>query len=386
MDPKAFVEDRIRRHEDRLIQLSHRIHSTPELAFEEERASSWVADALADAGFSTRRGVFDLPTAVDGLAGRGRLHVGICAEYDALPALGHACGHNVIAAAAVGAGIGLADLADELEITIHVIGTPGEEAGDAGGKVLLAERGAFADLHAAMMVHPAPYDVATPLLSALGTFQVNYVGKASHAAAYPELGINAADALTVAQTAIGLLRQHILPTDRIHGVTTKGGDAPNIVPANTSAKYMVRSQRLEDLETLRDRVFRCFEAGAVATGATLDITGGTRPYAQVQHDLPMAGLYQKNAETLGRSFPDLGERGARSGGSTDMGNVSLIVPSIHPFIGLHSWPVVNHQPEFAAYAGTAAAHRAVIDGAIGLAWTAIDIATDPRHRSRLIRE
>ena len=233
-----------------------------------------------------------------------------------------------------------------------------------------------------MMAHPSPQDVVEPAIIAVSQFDVHYTGKAAHAAAYPEQGINAADALTIAQMAIGLLRQHIQSTDRIHGIVTKGGDAPNIIPAHTAAKYMVRAKTLADLDEIRAKVVRCFEAGALATGAVLDIVGGQKPYTEMHHDAELAAVYRRNAEALGRVFPD--PASLRAAGSTDMGNVSLALPSIHPMIGIDSLPAVNHQPEFTAHCITAAADRAIVDGALGLAWTAIDIATDTQLRTRLL--
>jgi metal-dependent amidase/aminoacylase/carboxypeptidase family protein len=213
---------------------------------------------------------------------------------------------------------------------------------------------------------------------------VRYTGKEAHASAYPELGVNAADALTVAQVAIGLLRQHIHPTDRVHGIVTKGGEAPNIIPAETTARYIVRAKTLDELDAIRAKVLRCFEAGALATGTHLEIFGSRPPYAQVCHDPAMAALYRRNAEALGRVFPDVSEAQQRSGGSTDMGNVSLALPSIHPMIGINSLPAVNHQPEFTAHCTTEAADRAIVDGALAMAWTAIDIATAADLRQRLL--
>lgn len=377
---KEAAQRAIEVQRDSLLALSHRIHASPELAFEEKRSSQWVADAVASSGYEVTKPAFDLPTAFVGRTGTGELHLAICAEYDALPHVGHACGHNIIASAAVGAAIGLAPLAGDARITVSVIGTPAEERGDASGKILLLERGAFEGIHAAMMVHPAPDDVAMPQMIAAATFDVSYTGKEAHAAAWPWLGVNAADALVVAQTAIALLRQQIEPTDRVHGIVTHGGDAPNIIPAHTTARYMVRSPKIEQLQALRDRVMHCFEAGALATGAELSLAGGYSPYADVRHDPAMAAAYERNAVALGRSFtkPD------RASGSTDMGNVSMAVPSIHPFIGIDSLPAVNHQPEFAACCVTPAADRAVVDGAIAMAWTALDLALDEGQRNRLL--
>ena len=235
-----------------------------------------------------------------------------------------------------------------------------------------------------MMVHPAPLDVVEFPIIAASMFEVCYHGKEAHASAFPERGINAADALTVAQTAIGLLRQHIRSTDRIHGMITKGGDAPNIIPAHTVAKYIVRANTLADLDEIKQKVVRCFEAGALATGSTLEINGGEKPYAEMLHDPDMATAYRRNAEALGRVFPTLDPSLKRAAGSTDMGNVSLAMPAIHPAIGIDSLPAVNHQPEFTAHCVTEAADKAIIDGALSLAWTAVDMATNAEVRERLL--
>ena len=384
MDAKAGAQERFDQARDELITLSHRIHANPEIGFEEEQAAGWLSETLADAGFSVETGICDLPTAFIARAGSGPLHIGLCAEYDSLPGIGHACGHNIIAAASLGAGIAAAKIADEVGLTVSVIGTPAEEVCDAGGKILLLERGAFKDMHAAMMVHPAPLDVVEFPIIAASMFEVCYHGKEAHASAFPERGINAADALTVAQTAIGLLRQHIRSTDRIHGMITKGGDAPNIIPAHTVAKYIVRANTLADLDEIKQKVVRCFEAGALATGSTLEIHGGEKPYAEMLHDPDMAAAYRQNAAALGRVFPTVDTSLKRAAGSTDMGNVSLAMPSIHPAIGINSLPAVNHQPEFTAHCVTEAADKAVIDGALSLAWTAVDMATDATIRERLL--
>lgn len=381
MDAKAAARERIDAARDALVALSHRIHATPELAFEEERAATWTAEMLDAAGFRIERRVCDLPTAFRARAGSGPLHVAICAEYDCLPDIGHACGHNIIAASAVGAGLALARVADEVGLTVTVLGTPAEENG--GGKILLLERGAFAGVHAAMMVHPAPVDLVEPATLAIEQFDVHYHGKAAHASAFPERGVNAADALTVAQTAIGLLRQHIRSTDRIHGIVLRGGEAPNIVPAHTSARYVVRARTIDNLDAVREKVMRCFEAGALATGSRLELANEQPVYADVVHDHDLAALYRTNALALGRQLPDFGAMAERFPASTDMGNVSHAIPSIHPMIGLDSFPAVNHQPEFAAHCATPVADRAMIDGAIGMAWTAIDAASDAALSARL---
>lgn len=384
MDVKAEARKKLDASFSHILELSHRIHANPEVGFEEAQASAWITEMLAAADFQVTRNFCDLPTAFLAKAGSGPLHVCICAEYDALPGVGHACGHNIIAAAAVGAGIAASAVADAVGLSVSVIGTPAEERGDGGGKILLLERGGFDGIHAAMMVHPAPADLLMPKVIAASMFEVEYEGKEAHASSYPEHGINAADALTIAQTAIGLLRQHISPTDRIHGIITHGGDAPNIVPAHTKARYIVRGQTLADLERLRPRVYRCFEAGALATGCRMEIIGGTKAYSEMIHDRDIAALFKLNAELLGRSYPNLDMSAQKATASTDMGNVSLVVPSIHPMIGIDSLPAVNHQKDFTNNCVTEAADKAVYDGALAMAWTAIDMATDHVLRNRLI--
>lgn len=362
-----------------LVDLSHRIHAKPELGFEEESASAWCAEQLSEAGLAVEMGICDLPTAFVASAGSGAFVLAICAEYDALPGIGHACGHNVIAAAAIGAGRALAAIADDLGITVKVLGTPAEEGG--GGKVLMMERGGFDGVNAAMMVHPAPGELDRMPCLAVEHFDVVYRGKEAHASAFPERGINAADALTVAQVAVGLLRQHADFGDQVHGIVTLGGAAPNIVPALTEAKYYVRARTLKALETWSPRVRRCFEAGALATGSTLEIVPQGPTYSEFHTDEAMASLYHDNAVRLGRVFPPLGDR--TMSGSTDMANVSLSIPAIHPMLGLDSFPAVNHQPEFTAAAGSPIADQAVVDGATAMAWTVIDLASNADERERL---
>jgi amidohydrolase len=384
MDAKAAAQKRLEPLRTEIVKLSHRIHANPEEGFLERKAVEWTASLLADAGFEVKMGICDIPTAFSAKAGHGQLQICFCAEYDALPDIGHACGHNIIAAAAVGAGIATAAVAEELGITVTVLGTPAEENGDTGGKILLLERGAFSGMHAALMVHPAPFDVLIPKVIAATMFDVHYTGKEAHASAFPEMGINAADALTVAQTAIGLLRQHISPTTRIHGIVTHGGDAPNVVPGHTTARYIVRGDTLAELEELRPRVYRCFEAGALATGCKMEITGGEKPYSEMIHDPDIVACFKRNAETLGRCYPEIVSPQQRVVASTDMGNVSLVIPSIQPMIGINSFPAVNHQREFTAHCISHAADQAVYDGALAMAWTAVDLATDQKIRARLL--
>ncbi|GAA2876199.1 M20 family metallopeptidase [Nonomuraea rubra] len=363
---------------DRLVALSERLHAHPETAWEEHKAARWVPDALEEAGFEVRTGYLGLETAFHATAGSGPFRLGLCAEYDALPGLGHACGHNLIAAASVGAAAALAPLADELGLTVEVYGTPAEEGG--GGKIELLDRGAFAGLDLAMMAHPAPVDVAEARPFAVSHSHVSYRGRAAHAAAYPEQGVNAADAFTIAQVAIGLLRQQLPHTVRVHGVVTRGGEAPNAIPGRTEGRWYVRAETLAELAELEPRVRRCFEAGALATGCELEIVPESKPYAEFRADEAALAAYRRNAVALGREFAQGGMAARMNRASTDMGNVSQVVPAIHPYIGIGSLPALNHQPEFAAHCVGAAAERAIRDAATALAWTAIDVVAERRQR------
>lgn len=366
---------------DGLAALSHAVHGDAEVGFEEHTSSRRVADALAAEGFDVRFGVCGLDTAFVATAGAGPLKIGICAEYDALPGIGHACGHNIIAAAAVGAGLALAEVADDLGIEVRVLGTPAEEGG--GGKILMLEGGAFDGLHAAMMVHPTPIESPTFPCLAVQHFNVSYRGRSAHASAYPQLGVNAADALTVAQVAIGLLRQHIRPTDRIHGIVTDGGDAPNIVPERAGGIWYARAATLAELEELYPRVQRCFEAGALATGAEVTFQEPGPAYSEFLPDATLVALYRTEAEAIGRIFPDLPPE-AHVAGSTDMANVSLVIPAIHPMMAIDSDGAVNHQPEFTAACVTPSADRAVRDAALAMARTVVAAVERDDVRDRLL--
>jgi amidohydrolase len=379
-DLKAIARERAQRAHSALVELSHWIHDHPELGDQETLASGVVADWLDKAGFEVERRVGGLPTAVRGSFGNGPLHVALLAEYDALPEVGHACGHNVIAATAMGAGVALAGVADQIGAKVSVFGTPAEEGG--GGKIRLMDAGAFDGVHCALMIHPGPSDLLEPQVLAAEQLQVTYHGKNAHAAAFPERGVNAADALVVAQVAIGLLRQRLKPTDRVHGIVTRGGEAPNVIPERTEASLMFRAASPDEMDDLREQVLLCLQAGATASGARLEVHSQPA-YREMRHDIALADLYQLHAESLGRSFGRDGKV-VFTNFSSDIGNVSQVIPSIHPIIGIDSGQAVNHQPEFAAATVTAAADKAILDGSIALAWTAIDAATRPELRDRLL--
>jgi amidohydrolase len=373
----------VQRNADGLIDLSHRIHAHPEVAWEEVRASGWVADAMAAGGFDVTPQAYGVATAVEAVHGEGPMTVVVCAEYDALPGLGHACGHNVIAASSVGTALALGAVADDLGIRVKLLGTPAEEG--AGGKLELLDRGAFADAHLALMSHPGPVDVARAEAYAVSHLGVVYEGKAAHAAAYPDLGVNAADAFTIAQVALALLRQQLPSDARVHGIVTHGGEAPNVIPDRTQGHWYVRGTTMSQMREVETRAAKCFEAGALATDCRLTITSEGQPYADFRNDTSLLARYVANAEGLGRRFASPDDPATRMNrASTDMGNVSQVVPAIHPYIGIDSLPAVNHQPEFAAAAATPAADRAVLDAATALALTVVDVASDADERTRLL--
>ncbi|ROO86905.1 amidohydrolase [Actinocorallia herbida] len=374
IDAKGHAARTVTADAGRLIELSELLHANPETAWEEHRSAAWVADALAEAGFAVTPAYLGLDTAFLATYGSGPFRLGLCAEYDALPGLGHACGHNLISAITVGAARALAPLADAAGLTIEVYGTPAEEGG--GGKIELLERGAFAGLDLAMMAHPAPVDVAEAEPFAVSHSHVTYRGKAAHAAAYPEQGVNAADAFTVAQVALGLLRQQLPHSVRVHGIMTRGGEAPNAIPARTEGRWYVRAESLDQLAATEERVWRCFQAGALATGCELDIAPESKPYAEFRTDARALRAYIGNAESLGRVFDRDSPARRMNRASTDMGNVSQLVPAIHPYVGIASLPALNHQPEFAAHCVGGDAEKAVLDAATALAWTALDVAAD----------
>jgi amidohydrolase len=365
-----------------LLAVSREIHAHPELAFEEHRASKLLVETLSRAGLEPVLGCYGLPTAFECVfGGEGGATVAILAEYDALPGMGHACGHNLIATAALGAGLALSQLQGRLPGRLRILGTPAEEKG--GGKELMAREGAFEGVDAAMMVHPAGVDLATMPSLALSEVEVTYTGEAAHASAMPERGVNALDALVTAYNAIAQLRQHIRATERIHGIFTEAGEAPNVVPARAAGRFYVRAANAAELAVLKQRVEGCFEAGARATGAALELAWGEPDYLEICTNWPLAESYQRNAEALGRTFFPYDKLPAGVQGTTDMGNVSQRVPAIHPMIAAAPVHCTIHHPDFAGYAGSDSGDAAALDGAKALAMTALDFLSDAGLRERV---
>ena len=366
---KLKIKDNVELQRERLIQLSLNIHNNPELAFKEEKASAWLTGYLQEHGFRIVRGITGLATAFQASYGQGRPAIAVLAEYDALPKLGHACGHNIIGVSAVGAAVASKCVIDQLGGSVVVVGTPAEEG--LGGKIEMVRAGAFNDLDVAMMIHPNGLNMATIEALACSTLDVEFFGRPAHAASQPHKGINALEAMVLAFTSIDSLRQHVRRDARIHGIITDGGEAPNIVPAHSAAEFLVRASDNEYLAELRDKVLNCFRGASVASGARLEYRWRDKTYAPMKNNVTMAQLFSRNLESLGRQVVPFD---SSSGfGSTDMGNVSQVVPSMHPTIAIASPEVPAHTPEFAAAAASEAGHEGLIDAAKAMAMTVADI-------------
>ena len=371
---KRRVVEEVDRRADLLVDASHQLHAHPELAFEEHFAHELLTGILEADGLPVERHAYGLETAFAARSGREGPNVAVLCEYDAPPGVGHACGHNIIGTAGLGSGLAAAALADELGGRVVVLGTPAEEGG--GGKVLMADQGAFEGVDAAMMVHPAGGDLMAMNAIAIQQVFVDYEGEAAHAAAYPHRGRNALDAAVLGYVNVAALRQHIRPNERVHGVFLDAGDKPNIVPKHASAHWYVRSASLRTLEPLKARVLACLQAGADAAGCTMTARWEEPAYADMADNATLVELYTENAAATGRTLLDPAEVPGVVG-STDMGNVSHLVPSIHPMIAVSPPNVSIHSPDFTAYAASDAGDRAVLDGAKALAMTVIDLWLRP---------
>jgi amidohydrolase len=376
------VEDVVRRRGADLVELSHAIHAEPELAFEEFRSCAKAQMLVAERGFEITAAAGGLDTAFRADFGSGPLVVGICAEYDALPGIGHACGHNIIAASAVGTALALAEVADELQLTVALMGTPAEESG--GGKQLLLQAGVFDDVAAAVMCHPGPADMAAARSLASSGMRVSFRGREAHASATPFLGLNAADAATIAQVAIGLLRQQLAPGQQVHGFVADGGRAANVIPAYSELQYMTRAPEAALLNELEARVQNCFLAGAVATGCDYSIEQFEPAYEALKPDQWLAAVVRSEMERLGRTpVAELIEL-ALPVGSTDMGNVTQVLPGVHPLVAVEAGGASLHQPAFTAAAIGPSADRAVLEGAIMLARSVVRLAESAEQRDRVL--
>ena len=379
---KTKVRNKVEAQCRELIQLSLKIHDNPELGFQEKKASSWLINYLEDNGFRVQKCVAGLATAFQATYGQEKPRIALLAEYDALPKIGHGCGHNIIAASAVGAGVASKFAIDSLGGSIIVLGTPGEEI--FGGKIDMVKADIFEEIDVAMMVHPNTHNfVATQTLACI-SLDVEFFGKPAHAAAQPYRGINALEALILAFNSINSLRQHIKGEARIHGIITDGGEAPNIVPAHSAAKFLIRTPDNAYLAGLKEKVLNCFKGASLASGARLEYSWGGKTYAPMRNNMTLARLFSQNLELLGRHVdafdPCFGF------GSTDMGNVSQVVPSIHPTAAIAAPEVLVHTPEFATAAASEDGHKGLLDAAKAMAMTVVDILGQPEMLGKIRQE
>jgi amidohydrolase len=377
---KLKAELEIRRSE--LVRLSSDIHDNPELSFQEVKAVSWLSNYLKNNGFCVEKGVAGLATAFQATYGEGKPKIAVIAEYDALPGIGHGCGHNIIAASAVGAGVASKIVVDNLGGSIIVLGTPGEET--FGSKIDMIKAGIFDDVDVAMMVHPSVLNMAIYRTLACLPLEVEFFGKAVHAAIHPAEGVNALEAIILAFNSINSLRQHIKEQARIHGIITNGGEAPNVVPAYSAAKFIIRAPDYAYLEELQGKVLNCFKGASSASGARLKYRWGEKVYAPIKNNVAMARLFSDNLESLGRKLDIFDSRSPF--GSSDMGNVSEVVPSIHPMVAIASHPVSLHSTEFASAAASEAGYQGLLDAAKAMAMTVVDIIGRPGVLEKIKQE
>ena len=355
-----------------LCDVSAWMYENPELGFEEFKTSKYLVEYINKYASNTIFPTHNLETAFEVTFGdKGPLTV-ICVEYDALPEIGHACGHNIIATAAIGAGLALRNYVNELGIRVKLLGTPAEEGG--GGKIVLLDSGAFEDAACSMMIHPGIENVVNPTFTTIQQYTVEYFGKDAHAAGAPEEGINALDAQIQLFVNASTYRQQMLQTNRMHGVIKEGGFKPNIIPSYTKSEWYLRSLNKDGLEKIESDFYNFVNAAAMATKCEVKISSPDYIYQEINNNQIMYELYQENSKEVGREMI-LQKDAIRPGlGSTDMGNISQAFPSIHPMLGIKADGAVNHQPEYAAATITESGKKAIYDGAYAMGATIIDLA------------
>lgn len=355
-----------------LTEVSDWMYENPELGFNEFKTSEYLVKFIESFNGEVVYPTGNLDTAFEITYGTDGPLVVLCVEYDALPEIGHACGHNIIATASIGAGLAIKDLVNELGIRVKLLGTPAEEGG--GGKIILLENGNFEDAACSMMIHPGYENVVNPTFTTIQQYKVEFFGKDAHAAGAPEEGINALDAQIQLFVNASTYRQQMVSTNRMHGVITNGGFKPNIIPSYTSSEWYLRALNEGDLSKIESDFKNFVNAAAMATKCEVKIESPDYRYTEIDNNKTMYELYKENSLSVGREMI-LQSEAARPGlGSTDMGNVSLAMPSIHPMLSIDSKDAVNHQPEYAAATLTPGGHKAIYDGAYAMGATIIDLA------------
>ncbi len=355
-----------------LTEVSDWMYENPELGFNEFKTSEYLVKFIESFNGEVVYPTGNLDTAFEITYGTDGPLVVLCVEYDALPEIGHACGHNIIATASIGAGLAIKDLVNELGIRVKLLGTPAEEGG--GGKIILLENGNFEDAACSMMIHPGYENVVNPTFTTIQQYKVEFFGKDAHAAGAPEEGINALDAQIQLFVNASTYRQQMVSTNRMHGVITNGGFKPNIIPSYTSSEWYLRALNEGDLSKIESDFKNFVNAAAMSTKCRVKIESPDYRYTEIDNNKTMYELYKENSLSVGREMI-LQSEAARPGlGSTDMGNVSLAMPSIHPMLSIDAGDAVNHQPEYAAATLTPGGHKAIYDGAFAMGATIIDLA------------
>jgi amidohydrolase len=378
---KQQIIERIDTNRCQLSELCLKIHSNPELGFQEVLASDWLSTYLERNGFSVGRGICELPTAFRATYGHGKPVIAILAEYDALPDLGHACGHNIIATAAVGAGVASKIAVDLFGGNILVIGTPAEELG--GGKVIMVDKGAFKDVEIAIMVHPEAYDIATVEMRALQSLKVEFFGKETHAGISPDEGINALEAMIQSFNAINSLRQRLKNQGSIHGIINDGGKLANIIPAYSAGVFVIRAEDNDSLEKTKQLVLNCLNGVAIASGARLQYKWGMQ-WAAMRSNVTLARLFARNMQALGRNIRVSPPH--RSGASTDLGNVSQLVPTIQALVAIIPEGIKMHTSEAALAAASERGLEGAMDAAKAMAMTVVDLIASPTEVMKIKKE
>ena len=355
---------------ERLADISDYIYNNPELGNEEYKAVEALTTFLKEHDFKVEASIAGMDTAFKATfdSGKPGMTIGYLCEYDALPKIGHGCGHNMIGPMSAGAGVILSKVLHEVGGKVIVYGTPAEETN--GGKVILAEAGVFDELDAAMIVHPDGETRASGSSSALYPIRFIYKGKTAHAASCPEKGINALNSVIQLFNGIDALRQHVTPDVRMHGIITKGGVAANIVPDEAIADFYFRASTKARVTEVVEKVKKIAEGAALMTGATLEMERYELPYDDLNTNETLSEMFNNNLRELG--ITDIKEAKA-TGGSSDIGNVSHVAPTIHPYIGITDCPMVGHSVEMANATITSKAHDRLLIAALAMAYTGYDV-------------
>ena len=372
--------------EKNINSINEYMYKNPELGYEEFKSSKKIIDFLKkNVGINNFQYFKDIPTAFVGqlkVKKTRKENIAICIEYDALPGVGHACGHNIISSIGLGAMYLLSKNKNKLNTDVNIVGCPAEEIipltfknGGGGGKIKLIEKGVFKNTKAALMIHPATRNEVDPLMIAVKQIDVEFYGKAAHASGSPYVGKNALDAQILAYNSISVLRQQLKTTEKIHGIITDGGDSANIIPDFTRSSWMIRAQKTQELKQLETKIIKCFKSAGLATGCEVNVIEGNGIYENLVTDKKLASIFTKYSKDLSIDMKTNEAFDQSKNGSTDFGNISKLIPSLHAFLAIvpDDGSVVNHQPEFADATLTTAAKEAIKNGSILLAATILEL-------------